>query len=202
MSLSSALPSPRLAVLVLLAVLPGCATVKMQRLREDYEQVDRQRVKRLVVVTAPLPEGGTQVAELFSLIARRDINLKRNFLVKEGKTSESAEQLSAHCGEGLEGVLHLRPSLERREEDVRAELFAQLLRCSDGAEVWAARSKGTWDQEDAHVRELSATYANELGPEVLPYVPAAFHILRATIETLPDPVLGDDDIAEKIELGD
>src|SRR5690349_15699229 len=118
-----ALSSSRLAALLLLALLPGCATVKMQRLRENYEQEDRQKVKRLVVVTAPLPEGGAKVAELFSLIARRDINLKRNFLVKEAKTSGSATQLVSHCGEGLEGVLHLQPTLERRKDDVKAHLF-------------------------------------------------------------------------------
>src|SRR5690242_15123924 len=129
-------PSPRpaffLALVLSAALLCACATVKASHLREDYEQVDKQRVKRLLVVSAPIPEGGPKVAELFSLIARRDINLKRNFLVKDGVAASELGPVKDRCGEGYEGVLHLEPTLHREDAKVAAGLKARLLRCVDG----------------------------------------------------------------------
>lgn len=190
------------SAVLFLALASGCATVKSTRLREDWVAVDRQRVKRLLVVTAPLPEGGQKVGELFSLIARRDINLKRNFLVKETAAADALGDPKSRCAEGLEGVLQLEPMLKRDGGEVDATLESRLFRCVDGEEVWGARAKGSWEVGHPHVKELTAQYVAELGPEVEPYVPAAFYVLRATIEAMPDPVLNDDDIQEKIELGD
>ena len=36
---------------------------------------------------------------------------------------------------------------------------------------------------------MSAAYAREFGPEVERFVPAAFNLLRPTLDTLPNPVL-------------
>ena len=42
----------------------------------------------------------------------------------------------------------------------------------------------------------------ELGPEVEPYVAPSWRLLQATLDTLPRPVLTDEDVIEKIELGE
>ena len=41
----------------------------------------------------------------------------------------------------------------------------------------------------------------KLGDEVAPYAAAAFLVLRDLLNTLPNPVLTDEDVMEKIELG-
>jgi probable lipoprotein (TIGR04455 family) len=193
----------RVLLCVALLFASGCATVKMSRVRSDWAQVDRQQVKRLVVVTSPLPAEQAQVGELWSLVARRYINQKRNFIVKEHLARPDGEGLPASaCGEGLEGAMWLRPTVRRHGDGVEAQVDAVLVRCRDGHEVWAAQAGGSWASSDKTLKELTAQYVDELGPQVQPYVAPSFHLLKAALDTLPDPVLTEDDVSEKIELGE
>src|SRR5690242_14629606 len=60
----------RLVLVLAVASLTGCATVKSSYVRPDYESVDKTQVKHLAVVTQPLPDGNPKVGELWSLVAR------------------------------------------------------------------------------------------------------------------------------------
>lgn len=194
----------RQAVVALaLALSTGCAVVKMTRLRPDYEAVDRQRVKRLVVVTQPLPEGKQAVGELWSQLARKYVNLKRDFIVKENRAVEgTAFDAKAQCaqGEALEGVLWLKPDVQRKGNGVEASVNARLFRCSDGEEVWAADGGGSWSSADPKMAEVTAYYVNALGAEVEPYVAPSQHLLAAVLDTLPQPVLTEEDKDEKVTI--
>lgn len=192
------------AILVLAVALlcAGCATVRMTRLHPDYEAAWRAKVRRLVVVTHPRPEGRERLGELWSLLARRYVNQKRNFLAKKELAPGEPVGAYALCEEGLEGILWLRPDVRRVKEGVEESLEAQLLACPEGTELWAARAAGSWPSRDPQLKETSDEYVKELGAEVEPFVAPAFRILKATLDTLPDPILSEDDISEKIELGE
>jgi probable lipoprotein (TIGR04455 family) len=191
----------RAAICGAVAVLAGCSAVKQVRLRDDYAQVDQTRTKRLVVVTAPLPDGNEKVGALWSLIAQRYANLHRDFLVKKGATAGAPlSDVKASCVEGIEGVLWLKPEVKRAGGGVEAAVDAQLLRCSDGQEVWGAKAAGSWDSADPHLAETTEQYVAKFGEDVRPYVAPTFLLLRATLDTLPKPILTDEDVAEKIEL--
>jgi probable lipoprotein (TIGR04455 family) len=195
--------SRTVAASVLAAFAVGCATVKVKRLRSDYDTVDRHRVKRLVVVTQPFPEDKAAVGELWSQLARKYVNLKRDFIVKENRAvAGPALDLKAQCaqGEGLEGVLWLKPDVRRKGAGVEAAVRAQLLRCSDGEEVWAAEGGGSWASADPAMAEVAAYYVKELGPEVEPYVAPSQHLLSAILDTLPQPVLSEEDKDEKVSI--
>ncbi|MBI3182328.1 MAG: MXAN_6521/LA_1396 family lipoprotein [Myxococcales bacterium] len=190
----------RLAPLLLLAV--GCSVVKMHRVMPGYGATERTRTKRLLCLARAGPEGTEKVSELFALVARRYVNQKRNFLVKAHGTASAPLELRAHCQEGVEGVLWLEPELERKEGGVQARLEARLLRCEGGAEIWAADAAGSFPAEDPGLKEVTAQYVAELGAEVGPYVPSALYLLRPALDTLPDPLLSEEEVEEKIELGD
>lgn len=195
----------RLALAMGLATLTSCATVKNSFTRPDYEQVDKQRVKRLVVVTQPLPEGKQPVGELWSLIARQYINQNRDFLVKGNTAQPEASDdasLKAQCVEGIEGVLLLVPQVKRTQEGADVAVRARLMRCADHQEVWNAEAAGSWGSEDEKFRERTAQYVQQLGAEVEPYVVPTYKLLQATLDTLPNPQLNEQDIDEKIELGE
>jgi probable lipoprotein (TIGR04455 family) len=191
-----------LAPLALVSLLAGCSTVKMYRVRPDYPEVDKTRTKRLVVVTQPLPGGHQKAGELFSLVARRYVNQKRNFIAKQDLAQAEAFDPKSKCEEGLEGVLWLKPQLVQKGGGFEAQLQARLFRCVDGEEVWAADAGGSFDSKDDRLIEVTQQYVAELGPEVEPYVAPAFNLLRPTLDTLPDPALTEADIDEKIELGE
>lgn len=195
----------RLTLTLGLAVLTACATVKTRFTRPDYEQVDKERVKRLVVVTQPLPDGKEAVGELWSLIARQYVNQNRDFLVKSNLAlpePATAASLQSLCVEGIEGVLLLAPQVKLHPEGADAAVRARLMRCADSEDVWSAEASGNWGSRDEKFRERTAQYVQELGPEVEPYVVPTYKLLQATLGTLPNPKLSEQDIDEKIELGE
>ncbi|MGQ0508001.1 MAG: MXAN_6521/LA_1396 family lipoprotein [Myxococcaceae bacterium] len=190
-----------LTVLCAVVALTGCSVVKEVRIRDDYATVDQTRTKRLVVVTAPLPDGNAKVGELWSLLSQRYINLHRDFLVKKRTSSADAVvDPKSQCGEGLEGVLWLKPDVKRDGDSVDAAVDAKLLRCADGEEVWGSKAKGSFASRDPHLAETTTQYVGTLGEEVRPYVAPSFLLLRSTFNTLPQPILNDEDTSEKIEL--
>lgn len=188
----------RLLLVALTLVSAACATVRQVSVRPDYEQVDRTQTLRLAVVTAPLPDGNEAVGRLWSRIARKYVNDKRDFIVKQDL---AAAALPADiCGEGLDGVLHLVPEVRLQGDGAEAAVRAELFRCRDRETVWRAEAGGAWSSDEEKLRETTAHYVEELGPEVKPYVAPTFQLLRATLDTLPMPKLeGDDAIMEKIE---
>jgi len=180
----------------------GCSTVKQATVRPDWASVDAHRVKRLVVVTAPFTEGGEATAALWSRMARRTVNQRRDFLAKEEKALPSLEQATALCGEGLEGVLWLRPQLQRKGDGVEAKVVASLNRCVDGEAVWTAEAAGSWPSVDPEIEGTVASFTSGMDPSVLPYAAPSFRLLKATLDTLPNPVLDEKDTDEKIELAE
>lgn len=195
----------RLALVLGLVLLAGCSAVKHSRVRPDYETVDKTQVKRLVVVTQPLPDGKKEVGELWSLIARRYVNQNRDFIARANVALDGSPEDTSFkglCVDNLEGVLWLSPDVKRTGKGVEASVKAQLLRCRDGQEIWAAEAAGSWPSEDERYKEINVQYTSELGPEVTPYVAPSFRLLSATLDTLPRPQLSDADVEEKIELGE
>ncbi|NVJ26440.1 MULTISPECIES: MXAN_6521/LA_1396 family lipoprotein [Myxococcus] len=195
----------RWAPLLGLGLLAGCSAVKTHRVRGDYAQVDRKATKRLVVVAQPLPDEKPAVGELWTLIARQWVNQNRDFIVKDnvalpGRPADTT--FKGLCVEGVEGVLWLDPSISLKGDGAEAEVKAQLLRCTDGQEVWAAEAAGSWSSSDEDYAARVTKFSQELGEEVAPYVVPTTKLLAATLETLPNPELTEADKDEKIELGE
>lgn len=195
----------RLVLVVGLALLSGCATVKSSRVRADYETVDKTQVKRLAVVTQPLPDGKQAVGDMWSAITRQYANQKRDYIAKSSVALAGNPEdptFKSLCVEGIEGVLWLSPDVTLKGKGVETAVKAQLLRCRDGQEVWFAEAAGSWSSEDDLYKERSADYAQQFGPEVAPYVAPSIRLLWATLNTLPNPQLNEADVDEKIDLGE
>ncbi|RMG15771.1 MAG: hypothetical protein D6729_12085 [Deltaproteobacteria bacterium] len=189
------------ALVLLFTLAAGCSVVRSAWVRPDYERVDKHETLRLAVVTAPLPAGDPKVGELWSLIARRYANQKRDFIAKKNLAAPQLPE--GLCSEGIEGILHLRPKVERHGDGVEASVAATLTRCRDGELVWKAEAAGSWPSEDPVLKQVTEDYVRELGESVRPYVGPTFHLLKAVLDTLPRPELVDDeDVLEKIELGE
>lgn len=187
---------------VVLVSATGCSAVRSSWISDEFETVDKKATYRLEVVTAPLPDGQEPVAEMWSLMARRYVNQKRDFIAWEN-VSAPAFDLARHCIEDNEGVLHLAPDVTRKGDGVEAAVKATLYRCDGNVEIWRAEGGGSWPTEDENLLATADVYAGEFGDDVRPFVPATFHLLRAVLDTLPFPALEDEeDVLEKIELGE
>ncbi len=143
--------------------LAGCSALKMSRLSDEW-RLDKDRVKRLVVVTAPLAAGDEKVAEMWSTLAARYVDLKRNFIIKDKTLSaEAPPDVTGLCIEGVEGVLWLRPELRREGNGAEAQVQARLLRCLDQQEIWAADAAGSWRSDEPKLEQTIALYVEEYG---------------------------------------
>lgn len=193
-----------LVAVVGLGLVAGCSVVKKYTVRDDWATVDRTKVKRLVVLVQPLPDGQEKAAELFARIARRYVNMKRDFLVKQEKFAATMPELASLCGgdEGIEGVLRLSPTMTKQGAGFEVELKGALVRCGDGRESWSAEAAGSFSSKDERLVEVTKTYVGELGAEVEPYVAPAMNVLRPMLDTLPQPLLSEQDQDEKIGLVD
>ena len=196
-------------LLAVVALSTGCATVKTSWVEPDYAQTDRTQVKRLVVLTTPLPDGSQHVADLFDQIARRYVNLHFNYLAKAtayGPAPEGKYAPATLCHsmqeDHIEGVLWLSPTAKRDGGDVVEAVDAKLLRCSDAKAIWSAQANGTWASEDGTIKDEVEQYQHEIDPSVGPYVAPTFRLLKAALDTLPNPTLTDSDTDEKVELVD
>jgi probable lipoprotein (TIGR04455 family) len=189
---------------VLWLSLCSCSIVKRYAVRDDWASVDRTKLKRVAVVVQPLPDGNVKAGELFARIARRYVNMKRDFLVKQEKSAPTMPDLSQLCGgdDAIEGVLRLTPTAVRKGEGFEMELTGALLRCGDGREVWTAEAAGSFPSKDPNLVEVTKTYVQDLGSEVEPFVAPAMNVLRPLLDTLPQPLLTEQDQDEKISLVD
>lgn len=186
-------------VVIGLLLVTACSAVRHSSIRPDYDEVDRLKTLRVAVVTSPIPGGDESLGLLWSEIARRYINDKRDFIASEQLTADvvPAEVCDGH----IEGVLHLAPEMERKGKGIETSVNARLYRCRDGETIWEAEGGGSWASNDDLFTDTANFYAEEYGPEVIPYVAPVFRLLRAVLDTLPYPKLVDDDaIIEKIEL--
>jgi probable lipoprotein (TIGR04455 family) len=124
--------------------------------------------------------------------------------VKQEKVIATAPELASLCGgdDAIEGVLRLSPVMVKQGSGFEVQLKAALLRCGDGREAWTAEAAGSFPSKDERLVEVTKSYVSELGAEVEPYVAPAMNVLRPVLDTLPQPLLSEQDQDEKIGLVD
>ncbi len=190
--------------LALFAVLEGCAVVKSSMVHSDWSREDNKKVRRLAVVVRPMGETSDKAGPLLARVARRYVNMKRDFLVKQELVQKEPVKLEAVCGGDLhiEGVLMLDVTLVQKGEGFESSVSGKLARCGDGQQDWAAEAGSSFPSKDERLTEVTQSYVRELGPEVEPFVSPAMNLLRPTLDTLPQPVLNDEDVSEKMSLED
>jgi probable lipoprotein (TIGR04455 family) len=190
-------------VLLFSTLFAACSTVKNSWVEPSYAQTDRVQVKRIGVLVTPLPNGDRDLGSLWDEIAKRYVNMHRDFIVKGtayGPAPEGAYTPPSLCKSmNLEGVLWLRPTMRPHGTDVEGAVSGVLVRCRDTKPIWRADANGTWASDDEHLRETAADYAKEINASVKPFVAPSFHLLKAVLDTLPNPTLTDEEQEEKID---
>ncbi|MFO0594831.1 MAG: MXAN_6521/LA_1396 family lipoprotein [Myxococcaceae bacterium] len=192
----------RLGAVVLAVFVSGCSIVKASFIRDDWAQADQKAVKRLAVVVSPLPAGDQQSGEAWARIARRYVNQKRDFLVKKEVAAPVAPAPSELCGgdDAIEGVLFLKPTTTLKGDGWEIDLSGSLVRCPDAREAWHAQAAGSFPSKDPGLVEVTNVYVQEFGPGVANAIPPALNVLRPLLDTLPQPVLSEADVDEKLTL--
>lgn len=183
-----------------LILLSGCSVVKTTRVADDWNTAWADKVKRLTVVVQPPPDGQQKAGEAWSRIARRYVNMKRNFLVRAELVQTEPVVLATVCVDGTEGMLWLKPVVTAKGDGFEAQLDGKLLRCGDGLELWAGQAGGSFPTKDNKLIEVTAMYGKEYAPEVERYIPLGMNLMRPLLDTLPNPVLTKEEEDEKVTV--
>lgn len=121
----------------------------------------------------------------------------------EGPSAEEPtpeEQIAGQPAPDLEGVLSVRAYDVTLGTEIKLHLVAELHSCQTGALLWRTDGSEGNPTADEDLVELTKSYVANLGEEVNSYAAPAFLVLRDMLDALPDVVLTDDEVMEKIEL--
>lgn len=175
----------------------ACSSVRHQFIVRGYTKDPARMIKRIVVFVEP-PAGTTDLAGLIGAMTRDVIRTNRNYLVY-GTLSTEREMTEA-C-QNRDGVLRMRVNkAEAAGDRVTLEIAAELRRCSDGSVVWSASARSSGKSRNRSLENLIRSYVEEHGKQAEIYAAPAFNIIEDIVETLPNPMLTEDELTEKIDL--
>lgn len=196
-------PAGRLRALALslLCATGACSAVRHTYRQAGYDALGKNAIKRVAVV-GWAPQAEADLGPVLAHVAADLIKLRKNYLVT-GASSGYAGRWSLACDNGVQGVAMVRAlEVERTGSGkVTMTLALELLRCSDGALLFRNEARGKRAFDDAHLRSLTQNYTALLGEDARQFAAPSFGLLQPMVASLPDPVLDDAEVEEKIELG-
>lgn len=195
--------SRRAALLILLVLgvsAPGCA-VRSVYVKPDFEKTDKLQVKRLAVGATPIAGQPAKAAELLARMTLRHVNMHKDYIAVEDQALPTADGWKALCGEQIHGVVRVMVAkLKSEGGDLSVDMTADLQRCDSGALVWKVEINDTNQQKNADLKELANVYRREFGAVADALAAPFFVVLKQAFDSLPSPVLTDEETMEKIEL--
>jgi probable lipoprotein (TIGR04455 family) len=188
----------KLALLLFMSAA-ACSNVGHIYAAPGYKAQDPSAVKHITVAAwAPSTHAGA--APVIARVAADFVKLRKNYIVPESMALTRG--WSDGCKDGRDGVLTIRVLQDDIEKsDVTLHLAAELYRCTDGALLWRAEGNDDAHSDDANLKEMVANYAQEFGADAAQFAAPAFVVLQDVLNALPDVVLTDAEVEEKIEQG-
>jgi probable lipoprotein (TIGR04455 family) len=181
-----------------LTVLPfACTSVRHTSVAEGYQKNPGQMVKRIVIVSDPLLRD-SGLAGLVGVMTHDLIKANRNYLVFG---TVATEREAAEACNKLDGVL--RMSVTRADASggrIDLEIAGELRRCSDNSAVWSATGRAFGKSRTRSLKNLVQSYVEKFGDPAEVYAAPAYNILQDIVGTLPNPVLTEEELMEKIDL--
>ncbi len=178
----------------------GCSHVSGLYLLRNYDVQAASTVKRITVGAWSDEQQAPGLAGVLAQVTTDYVKLRKNYLVHPHDTV--AASWDSLCVEALDGVLWVRAlEVETTPPDVSMHVAAELYACKTGALVWRIEGSRKQPSLNADLAQLVQSYAATTGKAAEVYAAPVFVLLQEMLGSLPDPVLNDHDIEEKIELG-
>jgi len=178
-------------------VFLACTSVRHRFLVEGYTRNPEQMIKRIVILSEGSPQD-KDLAGLLNAITRDVIKTNRNYLVYGTLLTE--RDVAEAC-KTREGVLKVRVNKANAAgERVELEMTGELRRCSDHSLVWSASARSSGKSRNRSLENLIRSYVEEYGKQAEIFAAPAFNVIEDIVETMPNPVLTEEELIEKVEL--
>ena len=190
-------------ILIFGLMLSACGSARSHYLIPNYQRHERTQVVRVEVWVTPAhikspPE--PKVLAMWSLMAQRYLNDKRDFLVLRRHVHTSSKLPS--CSEGVVGRFIIQGDARRSDDDAQLELKARLETCDANPKViWRGGGSFCSEVDNEVLQTLRAQYHKRFGDRAAMYAAPSFLALKELLDLTPYPKLTRErDIFEKIEL--
>ena len=175
----------------------ACTSVRHWFLVEGYTKNPGLMIKRIVIISDVSPQN-RELTGLLNAMTRDVIKTNRNYLVY-GLLSTEDDVVEA-CNV-REGVLKMRVNkADAAGERVEIEMTGELRRCSDHSLVWSASARSSGKSRNRALENLIRSYVEEYGKQAEIFAAPAFNVIEDIVETMPNPVLTEEELIEKVEL--
>jgi probable lipoprotein (TIGR04455 family) len=209
----------RFILIALFLASMSCSALKSSYLAKGYGTLDTKMVKR-IAIAGWTPKNMPEVDELLVEVSSDRLALKTNYMIYRGQKvkrswSELCEVKAPAPSQDeedddeeidpetldVEGVLLVRLLDAENVDKVYLHLSAELYDCGSGAVVWRARGEDRLASDNEDLAALTKGYLGNVGASVKPFVVPVFLVLRDLFNAIPNPVLNESDVLEKIEYG-
>lgn len=181
----------------------GCA-VQQQYLAPTYKEDERQRVKRVAL----LVDDAQKIAKLDRLfldMAREHVSHKKEYILypleKEVVDVQKTSLLKICKSQSqLDGLLvHHWEKFSPHPKRLKLQMRIELIDCKNLKTVWKAVYGDSYETFDPGLAPLVRSWESKVGQDISEYVGPFYHFLDDLYFSLPDPVLSEQDITEKVE---
>jgi probable lipoprotein (TIGR04455 family) len=178
-------------------LLLACTSVRHRFLVEGYTKNPGLMIKRIVIISDVSPQN-RELSGLLNAMTRDVIKTNRNYLVYGLLTTE--RDVAEAC-KTRDGVMRMRvDKAEVAGERVELEMTGELRRCSDHSLVWSASARSSGKSRNPSLENLVRSYIEEHGEQAVVFAAPAFNVIEDIVETMPNPVLTEEELIEKVEL--
>ncbi len=190
-----------LSVILAVAAVSSC-TVSHTYVKDTYETEEKKTVKRIGLAVTP-NEHETSVNRLYNEIRFDHLSSKKEYIIPKFLYNVNLNDLADACKKNpdLNGIIftefrELQPN--EKKTRVRINSVSSLWSCDKKDKVWEAAGSGTWSSRDSGYTQVISSYTNRIGESAVIYAVPFFKYIKKMYKSLPDPLLTDDDIMEKV----
>jgi probable lipoprotein (TIGR04455 family) len=188
--------------LIIIAVIfaAACSSVQKVYQQSDYGKDPLKMIKRIYILTKNETSDESK-SMAFLLISADMVKSNTNYIIK-GTGSSNNDSPASLCA-GFEGVAVFTLIKSELNSDQRIRVKGELYKCPDKILIWEAFAEADLGVSgDKKLENMSLMYEeklNKIDGKAGRYAPAMFSVLYDVIKTIPNPVLTEDEVNEKIE---
>ena len=192
-----------LPAFLILATLSAC-TIKYTYLKPDYEQNEKNSLKRIALRVDPNTVSNETIDKLILTVQREYISVKRDYIIyplPEVGNKEANRSELCKAEPKLNGILVNNIRLLKKDNgEVKLGIQSTLYNCKGDEKVWDTYGESTFESQNPNLNAVITAYSNRIGADIKYLVAPTYELLYEMLDSLPSPILTREEKGEKIDM--
>ncbi len=185
-------------------ILTSC-TVSKTYVKEGYSDNEKLWLKKLALVfdisSSSLPSNAVQNA--FLDLSRDYVSHHNEYMITHIISNANPQKPEMICSMAADAdgyLLNTFESMKQTKGVVDLGLRVRLIDCRHYSKVWEVHGSNSFDSYNSDLQVMIDSYVRRHSEEVRPYISPFYLLIRKIYRSLPDPLLTENDVDEKIEI--